>query len=76
MIICVYQSRPSGKDTGRRLCFLGYYGGKPWVGNCNDCIKRGENTKEAKAALDARAEKSHPAARARLSGCCDRADQA
>jgi hypothetical protein len=34
------------------------------------------NTPEAKAAADAKAERSHPANRTRLSGCCDRADQA
>jgi len=71
---CFHQSRSS--DRGQFDCDLGYYGGKPWLGNCNDCMKRGANTPEAKAVLDARADKAHPASRARLSGCCDRADQA
>jgi hypothetical protein len=39
-------------------------------------MKRGDNTPEAKAAFDAKAERSHPSTRPRLSGCCDRADQA
>ena len=73
---CPHQSKPPGKDTGRRICTLGWYGGSPWLGNCLDCVKRGDNTPEAKAALDARADKAHPATRQRMSGCCDRADQA
>jgi hypothetical protein len=71
---CPHQSRP--RNRGQFTCALGYYGGKPWLGNCNDCMRRGANTPEAKAALDARADKAHPASRPRLSGCCDRADQA
>jgi hypothetical protein len=55
---------------------LGWYGGRPWLGNCNECMTAGRNTPEAKAAADAKAESSHPANRTRLSGCCDRADQA
>jgi hypothetical protein len=39
-------------------------------------LKRGDNTPEAKAAFDAKADRAHPATRSRLSGCCDRADQA
>jgi hypothetical protein len=72
-MICPHQSR--ARDRGQFTCALGWYGGSPWLGNCLDCIKRGDNTPEAKAALDARASKSHPATRPRLSGCCDRADQ-
>jgi hypothetical protein len=41
-----------------------------------DCLKRGDNTPEAKAAADAKADHTHPSDRPRLSGCCDRADQA
>jgi hypothetical protein len=39
-------------------------------------MKRGANTPEAKAAFDAKADRAHPANRKRISGCCDRADQA
>ena len=70
---CPHQSRT--RDRGQFSCALGYYGGKPWLGNCNDCMRRGANTPEAKSEFDARTEKSHPANRPRLSGCCDRADQ-
>jgi hypothetical protein len=71
---CPHQSRT--RDRGQFTCALGWYGGRPWLGNCNDCITAGRNTPEAKAAADAKAESSHPANRPRLSGCCDRADQA
>jgi len=72
-MFCLYQSSPLGKDTGRRLCSLGLYGGKPFVGNCNSCIERGENTPEFAAQLASRSERSHPATAARVSGCCDSA---
>jgi hypothetical protein len=39
-------------------------------------MRRWDNTPEAKAAADAQAARTHPAHRPRLSGCCDRADQA
>jgi hypothetical protein len=70
---CGYQSRVS--DRGQFLCGLGWYGGRPWVKNCLDCIKRGHNTPEAKAAFAAKADQTHPAHRQPISGCCDRADQ-
>jgi hypothetical protein len=73
---CKYQKIKNKKDNGKRLCLLNWYGGKPWLGNCLDCIKRGENTPEAKAAFDASSERSHPSNRKRIQGCCDRADQA
>jgi hypothetical protein len=73
-IPCPHWTRKSDRGAGN--CSLGWYGGKPFVGNCLDCIAAGENAPEAKAALDARAETSHPTTRPRLSGCCDRADQA
>jgi hypothetical protein len=66
----------SGKNVRRGLCALGYYGGNVSIFLCLDCLKRGRNTPEAKAAFDAKAERAHPANRPRLSGCCDRADQA
>lgn len=71
---CVYQSR--SRDRGQFNCALGWYGGKPWIGNCLACVQRGDNTPEAKAKFDLQADRSHPAHRPRLSGCCDRADQA
>ncbi len=71
---CPYQSRT--RDRGQFTCALGWYGGRPWLGNCADCMRRGDNTPEAKAAADAQAARTHPAHRPRLSGCCDRADQA
>ena len=71
---CIYQYR--ARDRGQFQCSLGWFGGRPWLGNCLDCMKRGDNTTEAKAAFDAKAERTHPASRKRISGCCDRADQA
>jgi hypothetical protein len=73
---CPHQSKPPGKDTGRRLCAIGWYGGKPFVGNCTSCITAGRNTPEAKAEADTRAERTHPSDKPRIRGCCDRADQA
>jgi hypothetical protein len=72
---CPHQSQPPGKDTGRRICAIGLYGGKPFVGNCNACVKAGENTLEFADQLKQRGERSHPSTRNRISGCCDRADQ-
>jgi hypothetical protein len=68
---CTHQSQPPGKDTGRRLCSIGWYGGKPWVGNCIECISRAENTPEAKAAFDTAQIRAHPPDKKRVSGCCD-----
>jgi hypothetical protein len=73
-MICTHQSQPAGKDTGRRFCAIGLYGGKPYVGNCRSCISAGENTPEFAASLTDRAARSHPANRQKISGCCDRAD--
>jgi hypothetical protein len=73
---CPHQSQPPGKDTGRRLCKIGLYGGKPFIGNCNACVEAGENTEEFAKTLQERGIKSHPADKKKISGCCDRADQA
>jgi hypothetical protein len=70
---CPHQSQPSGKDTGRRICSLGLYGGIPFAGNCLACMARGENTTEFSTDLLARTERSHPATAPRVSGCCDSA---
>jgi hypothetical protein len=74
IVTCHHQSRI--RDRGQFTCALGWYGGKPWLGNCNQCMAAGRNTLEAKAAADSRADRAHPSSLARLSGCCDRADQA
>jgi len=71
---CPHQSRT--RDRGQFTCALGWYGGSPLIGNCSACIKAGYNTLRAKAAADSLADRTHPAHRPRLSGCCDRADQA
>ena len=68
---CQYQTF----EGNQRICALGYYGGKPYVGNCSYCEGRGENTPEFAAALFAREDVSHPSTKPKLSGCCDRADQ-
>jgi hypothetical protein len=71
--MCVYQKKEP--DKGRFFCSLGWYGGRPWIGNCIECLKRKDNTPEAKAAFDASSERAHPSNHKRISGCCDRADQ-
>jgi len=70
---CPHQSQPVGKDTGRRLCAMGLRGGQPYIGECINCMARGENTPEFAAQLAERSERSHPATAARVSGCCDSA---
>jgi hypothetical protein len=70
---CPHQSQPPGKDTGRRICKIGLYGSKPYLGNCHACISAGENTPDFAAKLTDRAAQSHPANRAKVSGCCDSA---
>ncbi len=62
------------KKSGR--CMLGFYGGFPSPGTCRICIDRGENNREFADALAESHAKSHPGAAPRISGCCDRADQA
>lgn len=73
-LFCSHQSFT--KDIGRFVCELGYYGGQPLIGNCLECVRRGDNSPAAKASFDARADRAHPPMRSRVSGCCDRADQA
>jgi hypothetical protein len=70
---CPHQSRT--RDRGAFTCALGWYGGHPFLGNCRSCIANGRNTPEARANADAKAERTHPSSKPRLSGCCDRADQ-
>jgi hypothetical protein len=72
--MCIYQRKELNK--GRFYCSLGWYGGRPWIGNCIECLKRGYNTHEVKASFDAKSDRAHPANVKRIQGCCDRADQA
>jgi hypothetical protein len=71
---CPHQSR--SRDRGAFTCALGWYGGRPFLGNCNACIAAGRNTPEARQQADAKAERTHPGDKPRIRGCCDRADQA
>ena len=66
---CPHQSRD--RDRGQFKCSLGWYGGRPWLGNCNDCLAAGENTPEARAAFDATQQRAHPPWVRPVSGCCD-----
>ncbi|MFZ4778512.1 MAG: hypothetical protein ACOYM3_24340 [Terrimicrobiaceae bacterium] len=34
---CPHQSQHPGKDTGRRLCAIGNFAGRPWLKNCLAC---------------------------------------
>jgi hypothetical protein len=72
-MICQYATKI---DKNINHCSLGLYGGKPSNGTCQNCIKRGENNESFARDLFAAANRSHPAKIQRISGCCDRADQA
>jgi len=39
MTSCPHQSKPPGKDTGRRICAIGLFAGRPWAGNCSTCSR-------------------------------------
>jgi hypothetical protein len=73
-IKCDFVSIPIRSAT--LACSLGWYGGRPYLGNCQACIAAGRNTPEAKQQADAKAERTHPGDKPRIRGCCDRADQA
>jgi hypothetical protein len=60
---------------GYNICALKMYGGRPSNGMCERCIEREENNKAFAKALFEREELAHPKGVARISGCCDRADQ-
>ena len=64
MFSCKYQSRT--RKSGQFDCSLGWHNGRPWLGNCRDCIKNNRNTPEAKAGFDAK-EAFKPAIKI---GCC------
>lgn len=59
-----------------KKCSLGWFGGSPNEVNCFHCIKNNDNTEERKQIFDEIAKKAHPPNKQRVSGCCDRADQA
>jgi hypothetical protein len=69
---CKYRT---GIGTSGR-CQLRLYGGACTNGNMKRCIGAGQNNPEYAKELFARAERAHPSNRPRISGCCDRADQA
>jgi hypothetical protein len=72
---CKYRiKKPNLKSTV--VCELKLYGGLVTDGTCRRCIKLNQNNPEYAASLRERYKKSHPSGVARLSGCCDRADQA
>jgi hypothetical protein len=72
---CKYRTKkPNLKSTA--VCELKMYGGLVTEGTCRRCINRGENNPEFSFALKIRHKTSHPSGVARISGCCDRADQA
>lgn len=74
MISCSFYSRES-KHNG--LCALGWYGGKPFAGQCKKCLEEKANTKAAFDAAQEKWAKSHPEPfRGTVSNCCGRADQA
>jgi len=61
------------RDFG--VCSMGFYGGRPSLGVCQQCISKGENNRAFAEALFAREKQAHPDGVRRISGCCDRADQ-
>jgi hypothetical protein len=66
-----YSRKPGNKHNG--LCALGWFGGKPFAGNCNQCLSAGRNTPEAFAAAQAKYTQTHPESFRGKSGCCDNA---
>lgn len=58
------------------LCKLNFYGGQVTDGMCRKCIAANENNEDYARSLFLREQKSHPHGVKRISGCCDRADQA
>jgi len=70
---CQYQNEKKGDFY---ICNLGLYGGRATERTCATCIRKKQNNQEFATSLLERFAKSHPANRKRISGCCDRADQA
>ncbi len=68
---CSHQSRT--RDRGQFRCGIKLYGGNPWLGNCQACIAKGQNTETYAQELFARTEKTHPSSQHKISGCCDSA---
>ena len=74
IIDCEFLAKPRKSMVG--VCSLGLYGGRPTVTECQRCLSAGENNPDTKAAADQLANRTHPLTANRISGCCDRADQA
>ena len=74
MISCAHYSRELGNNR-HGLCALGWFGGKPFSGQCQQCLAKARNTPEAYADAQARHARTHPEPFRGISGCCDRADQ-
>jgi len=72
--VCEYRI-PKPKLKSTVVCGLGMYGGLVTDGTCRRCIRLNQNNKEYAASLFEREKISHPSGVARISGCCDRADQ-
>jgi len=70
MIACKYFHKTK---SGISTCLLGWFGGRPEKTDCEVCISKKQNNREARLAADARAERSHPSTAKRVSGCCDSA---
>jgi len=68
---CPHQAALVPPVKNRFTCGLGFYGGKPYLGNCTECATSGENTPEHAAQLIATREISHPSNKPAVSGCCD-----
>jgi hypothetical protein len=69
---CPHQSMPPDKDTGRRLCSLGRFGGRPWAGQCAACQRAGLDRHLIGDALERLAK---PLAKALRLDCLDDADK-
>lgn len=67
MIDCPHYTR----ERNHGLCAIGLFGGKPWAGNCRDCIAKGNNNEAFAAKLRETRRRSHPDGVDRISGCCD-----
>jgi hypothetical protein len=69
--ICQYKKKKKG--IAMNICTLGLYGGRVEDGGCRQCISKGQNSPKYAKELFAKAERTHPANRPRISGCCDSA---
>jgi len=58
------------RDCGRGTCALGWFGGKPYIGNCVKCLAKGNNTEQAKDNFDGKMAKAFPEHIEKITGCC------